>query len=525
MAERDLVRGKALTIEVAGQPVTIRPTTFYKVSLQTTDEREAKRRFNQVQDALASAIAALGVAPMRLSRKQVAALAGEVYGSFIRHNEEDPGNPVMWVHVLKTFIDADLGEDGEGVLLIGDEARRDAAQESRFGAIADAILARKHLTVTPETRKLLIQDLNRVLVEAADRLAMNARGEYPVDAFAPTLPQWVPPKPEAAQPSKPEAMPQVVLSFADLFARYEKTPSTFQRRERTLRTYRRIVVEEFPKFLKSHAGHEDAAKVSKADVLAWRDALLSDGIQPKTVKAKKLAALGAAYRAGAEALMVEANPVQGAAPRVPRAVRERERGFTEEEAKAILRAVRDFEPSPRHRPETVAAFRWLPWIGAYTGARTVEIAQLRKEDFREGREGLVMRFTPEAGEVKTDGYRDIPVHQHLVALGLMDFVNGAGQGPLFYRPDKPGVVSASKARSVATRFAEWVREAAGVTDQRVQPNYGWRHWFKTEARRVGMDREASEWIMGHIIPGMAGEYGDMAGLRREIEKLPPIDLG
>ena len=32
VAERDLVRGKALTIEVAVQPVTIRPTTFYKVS-------------------------------------------------------------------------------------------------------------------------------------------------------------------------------------------------------------------------------------------------------------------------------------------------------------------------------------------------------------------------------------------------------------------------------------------------------------------------------------------------------------
>lgn len=515
-----LISGRELRVEVAGNVVTIRPREFFKFSLRTKNPAEAKLKHGEAMAALALAIARIGAPPTALSLRQVVALAGEAYRAFTGALEDDPGDQLQWVKALHTAKDVAIGEYGAGTLLIGTGAKVAASLEERYGPLADGLLASKGLNVTPEARKALVQQLGRAMVHAHDRLAGAAGGDYSPDAFKPTLPEWVAPVATGTDTQKTSNG----VAFEALFERYLKTPSFFQRRERTRITYRRIVVDEFPKFLKEHAGHEDAARVAKADVMAWRDHMLAGGTSPQTVRRKKLAALGAAYQAGADALLVPLNPVTGTAPNSPRPIRSRERGFTDDEAKTILRAVRDFRPTPRHLPQTVAAFRWLPWIGAYTGARTTEIAQLRGEDFREGRDGLQMRFTPDAGEIKSDSYRDIPAHPHLLELGLVEFVKEAGSGPLFYRPPKPGEVSASKARSVATRLGQWVRETAGITDVRVQPNYGWRHWFKTEARRAGMDSEASEWIMGHTLPGQSAAYGDMAGLRREIDKLPRIDL-
>jgi hypothetical protein len=39
-----------------------------------------------------------------------------------------------------------------------------------------------------------------------------------------------------------------------------------------------------------------------------------------------------------------------------------------------------------------------------------------------------------------------------------------------------------------------------------------------------MDEDARRYIPGHTLSGMEGVYGDMAGLREEIEKLPRIKL-
>jgi len=50
---------------------------------------------------------------------------------------------------------------------------------------------------------------------------------------------------------------------------------------------------------------------------------------------------------------------------------EKKRSFTDEEAKVILRAALAEDDPVR---------RWVPWIGAYTGARVSEICQLRSED-------------------------------------------------------------------------------------------------------------------------------------------------
>jgi integrase len=61
---------------------------------------------------------------------------------------------------------------------------------------------------------------------------------------------------------------------------------------------------------------------------------------------------------------------------------------------------------------------WIPLIGLYTGARIGEIASLKVDDFFEknGISGMRLRGT------KTEASdRTIPIHPHLIALGLIDY--------------------------------------------------------------------------------------------------------
>lgn len=155
-------------------------------------------------------------------------------------------------------------------------------------------------------------------------------------------------------------------------------------------------------------------------------------------------------------------------------------------------------------------------------ARITELTQLRRKDIMQTPEGWFMRITPEAGSVKSGVYRDVPIHSHLVDNGFLKFVEASGDGPLFYKAPKADAVSLSKARAVSGRVSQWVRSLPEVRDTRIQPTHGWRHRFKTVARRVGMDEEARDYIPGHAVEGMGGVYGDMAGLHREIEKLPRL---
>ena len=69
---------------------------------------------------------------------------------------------------------------------------------------------------------------------------------------------------------------------------------------------------------------------------------------------------------------------------VPKAKRARPKGFTHEEATAILRTAKAITSNAGWgKVYNIRARRWIPWICAHTGARVGEIAQLRKEDFKE----------------------------------------------------------------------------------------------------------------------------------------------
>jgi integrase len=160
-----------------------------------------------------------------------------------------------------------------------------------------------------------------------------------------------------------------------------------------------------------------------------------------------------------------------------------------------------------------AAKRWVPWLCAYSGARAGEITQLRGIDVQRRGEFYVMRLLPEAGTIKTREARTVPLHEHLIEQGFLEFVHARGKGPLFYEKEANEQSAANpmrpkRPRAVKTRdrVAEWVRKL-GITDPEVQPNHAWRDTFKQIAERHGITERVHDAITGHAPRTVGRTYG------------------
>jgi len=142
------------------------------------------------------------------------------------------------------------------------------------------------------------------------------------------------------------------------------------------------------------------------------------------------------------------------------------------------------------------------------GARR-ELTQLRAQDIEQRTCGPILRITPDAGTVKTGKARAVPIHPHLVEMGLMEYVEAVKarlgpQGPLFYRSQTRASRKHPAVRA-RERLAEWVRKL-GVTDPGIQPNHAWRHAFRTRASRAGIEKRIRDEICGHAPGTVADRY-------------------
>jgi integrase len=130
--------------------------------------------------------------------------------------------------------------------------------------------------------------------------------------------------------------------------------------------------------------------------------------------------------------VIRSNSFDGVSIRVPRAVLSRDgKEFHQSEISTILNAALAVTDTKR---ASKAACRWVPWLCAYSGARSGEITQLRGQDI-EHRQGFVaMKLTPDTGTTKNAKTRTVPLHEHLIAQGFMDCVRVKGRGLLLYNP-------------------------------------------------------------------------------------------
>ncbi len=276
---------------------------------------------------------------------------------------------------------------------------------------------------------------------------------------------------------------------------------------RTVKAFRRQI-QQFIEFL----GHDNARSVKHSDLVAWKEHLLERPavsgklLNARTVRDTYLSAVKAVFRWAKRNGKIDNNPTADLHVRVTKKTKTRDRSLTDEEALTILRGT--LEPPPKKLSrERAFAQRWVPWLCAYTGARVNEITQLRRQDIAQIDGIWVINITPEAGSVKTDEARIVPLHPHVIEQGFIDEIEKKS-GPLFYNPQRAQIALSdnTQAAKVGEYLANWVRKL-GVTDPAVQPNHGWRHRFKTLGRRHGMDREVRDVIQGHA-PRTEGEgYG------------------
>jgi integrase len=269
----------------------------------------------------------------------------------------------------------------------------------------------------------------------------------------------------------------------------------------------------------AHLGHDDAAAIKRADVVAWKDALLGGGMSNITVRDVYVAAIKATLQFAVDQGTLSENPAAGIKVRVREALQERDKGFDGREAETILSAtLRKF--SDQISDEMAAARRWVPWICAYTGARVNEITAVTGRDFFVRDSIWMIRIRAENN--KTRKFREVPLHGHLIDQGFLDYARARGTRPLFYDPrrSRGGKDSNPHHKKVGERLAQWVR-SLGI-DKRVAPNHGWRHRFSSVSRFVGMPEDVRNIIQGHASAKVADRYGETWPLvaLREIEKLP-----
>lgn len=296
--------------------------------------------------------------------------------------------------------------------------------------------------------------------------------------------------------------------------------------------------------LVKHLGHDDAAKVTGEDVVAWKNALrkeiLPNGKQrsARTISEAYLPAARVTFEYARENRQIGENPADAITILVPPRVLTRDDlGFSDGEAAVILRAAL----AQAQLPETLStrARQWLPWLCAYTGARVNELTPLLGQEVLMVDGVWTIHITPGASSdgdnsdagtsqrtVKTHRARRIPIHPHLIDLGFIRAIQAAGHGPFFYDPGKArsGKAANPQHKKVAERLGAWVR-SLGVTDPQIKPSHAWRHLFITLARDAGMTDPAIYAITGHAQKTEGTKYGRYKPkvLLRELQKLPRFE--
>lgn len=442
--------------------------------------------------------------PEPLPHAKIVALSGILYRDYMASLELEPGEPTIWQNVLA---------------LLDKAAATLAGMEQWYGAEADRLLLEQGIVTDDASRSRLLTELYRSMKQWAEQQHKRAEGDYSPDPKANRFPA-LQGTPAAAPKLGPESP-----TIRSLFKLWERDHLADGKSPRTVGDFRQKI-ESLIDFL----DHDDARKVTSEDIADWCDDLRHEkGVGARTVSQKYLACAKLIFGVAVEKRKLRENPAKETKVRFSKPIKSRPKGFTDDEANAILTAaLRNPDEFGRRSVENKRAIRWVPWICAFTGARVTEITQLRTADHVIEHGVHCLRITPDAGSVKTGNYRLAPVHPQLLEQGLCDFVSSLPDGPIFYslapvrgKPADP----VERAQSAGAKVGQWVRDFVGITDPNVQPNHAWRHRFKTVARDSKMDLEVRDAIQGHEDGRAASDYGEVSvkAMWEAVQKLPRFD--
>jgi len=481
------------------------PAYEEKLFLPDLPEQEAKIEYttwlNRVEGQIKGIRALRRGEPQALTRAQAHALAGEWRAWFIaRYKESEPGQWTAALHAMIERMDVLIPEkleqpDLDAMLMLNDPVVRvgirpmiaDKAETAQF-------LATKGLNLAANSYSLFLDHVAEHYVEALLLLRRPEKIESQPSDLARQYPQLIHSKTLSGQGI-------TAWTLFEMWVKEAKPAAS------TVNRWRGVFLE-----LKDHFKDQSADAFREDEARQWARSLVTDTRSPETVSAIYITAARRVFAWGVEHKHITSNPFKEVKVTVPAKVLHREtKAFTPEEYTAILQTARAVDPGTN---TFKAAKRWMPWLCAYTGARAGEIAQLRAVDVIPHRNGFwTLRLTPEAGTMKMKKARTVPLHEHIIAQGFLDFVASRANGPLFYNGDRNGDADSDptnpkRPRAVKTRerLAAWVREL-GVVDSELSPNHAWRHTFKQIAERHGISERISDAITGHAPATVGRAYG------------------
>lgn len=441
-----------------------------------------------------------------LTKLNALALAGRWYVWFVARHEGAPGSPEHWAdrkeHLLERvwYPHAPIehlenpNADPSWPWTQWPEVREAVRPEVAEMALTASFLASEGLALTTDARILFVDAVSERLFSAYALLEQRAKGDYSRDTYPDTFPAYVDQRRVASSG----------MSCWDLFGAYV---SARKPAAGTINRWRAVF-----KHLQAAFPESSAGALTEDDARAWKDTLVTAKRRAVTVDAVWLPAAKTVFSWALAQKHVRANPFASVKIDVPKAVVLREEGksFKPEEVQVILRAstaitnMRDAFPRAK---------RWVMWVCAYSGARSGEITQLRGIDVIQRGDFYAMRLTPEAGSIKTSNARTVPLHEHLIAQGFIEFVRAQGDGPLFYNVREAVVgevdpLNPERSPSIKTRgrLGDWVRDL-GVIDPEVGPTHGWRNTFQRIADRAGIPEKMSDRITGHKPASVGRRYG------------------
>ncbi len=494
-------------------------------SLHTRDPAVARERTGIATAHLEALFAALERGNVSLTAKQAMALAGEWYHQFMAEHEDDPPS----IKELAAFAHAYSEEvfshydDDEKALRINDLMRL-----ARKQIIAPMALGEPD---AESWNKLCRAVLHTIRLGLAT-LKRRAEWDFGEDGVPATFPpsevldalkitdagtggfyQGGAKGKGKAQRTKTGLPAPKGITFDEMLSQWWNEAKARGGALSTHEAYQaafKALVVYLSQDARRKATASDATRLTKAEVDGFKRARLAEGKAYSTVD-MQIGGIKAVLSWAVDNDVLPFNAAEGV--KLPRNKKplNQDRGFSDDEAKAILIAASNVKRRKKEPLKDVESKRWLPWLCAYTGARVGEMAQLRKQDIRQLEDGQwIITITPEAHTVKNKEYREVPLHPHMVEQGFMDFVNRSGEGFLF-------LDVGTKAEDVE------VRKAIGLQVERVRrlvhgairtngkaPNHAWRHRLKSVGRECGISEHTLDAICGHRPNTVGGSYGTVS---------------
>jgi integrase len=263
-------------------------------------------------------------------------------------------------------------------------------------------------------------------------------------------------------------------------------------------------------------GHDDANRVTPAEIIRHEEHLRKDGLSQKTIS-NHLKGFRVVFRTAKEKLKIDQNPMTEI--RIREGKGNERLDFTPAERDRILLAARDAADP---------VIKWCNLLAGFGGMRLEEIAEMDSRDVRIEDGVAVFDIRPEHRleaspnrKIKNSySVRQVPVHTAIAAdfLAFVESIRAEyGEGlakpsrgfaeapqPLFpmLKPDQDGRLSDAAGK----RINPWLRETCGI-DHPMKSFHSWRHTVSSMLDKIPATKGAlAHQLTGHAPPDEAAKY-------------------